>query len=105
VDVHEAGHLVAAVCERVRHLRRDEDERAWARDESFAVDGERQLAIEDVEGIAFAVVVCSSGPSRRGLTVTIARLKRGESRVRARNSTFPTVALAGPDDNRPLKPS
>lgn len=90
VDVEHPHDLVAAVGERVLDPRRDEDERARSGDHLLAFDPEGELALEDEERIVLAACACFGGPSRCGWISITAKLKRGVSALRARNSTLPT---------------
>ena len=68
----------------------DEHERARAGDHLLALDAEGQLALEDVERVVLGLVGVLGGPPPCGWIVITARLKRGVSALRARNSTLPT---------------
>ena len=92
VDVEHSDGDRAVVSESVFDARRHEDEGAGRALDLLGLIGkdEGQLAVENVEGVVLGLVEWASS-SRPGTISMIAKLNRGVSVVRARNSTFPST--------------
>src|SRR4051795_11436949 len=99
VDVEDAHRLRRVVAEAVLHPRRDEHERAGRRGDNVVPEQERQLAVEDVEGVVLVVVDVRLELAAGGEVDDAEREARGVRGAREELDVADAPALAGCDDD------